>query len=94
MEKSNNYRSNDRGDRPRSNNGGGSRRPRKKVCAFCVDKADHIDFKDTNKLKRYLTERSKIVPRRVTGTCARHQRELTTAIKRARHVALLPYVSE
>ena len=82
-------------DRPeRSSRPGGPRRARKKVCAFCVDKAEYIDYKDVAKLKRFVSERSKIVPRRVTGTCARHQRELTTAIKRARHVALLPYVSD
>ena len=81
----------DRSDRP---NRGGARRPRKKVCAFCIDRADHIDYKDIAKLRRYLSERAKIVPRRVTGTCARHQRELTVSIKRARHLALLPYVTE
>lgn len=70
------------------------RRPRRKVCAFCVDKADHIDYKDVAKLRRFLSDRAKIVPRRVTGTCARHQRELTVAIKRARHLAFLPYVSD
>ena len=69
-------------------------RARKKVCAFCVDRAEHIDYKDIAKLRRYLSERAKIVPRRVTGTCARHQREMTIAIKRARHLALLPYVSD
>ena len=69
-------------------------RKRRKVCQFCVDKADFIDYKDTAKLKRFLSERSKILPRRTTGTCAIHQRELTTAIKRARQVALLPYVSD
>lgn len=73
---------------------GGPRRPRKKVCQFCVDKAEHIDYKDVAKLRRYLSERAKIVPRRVTGTCARHQRELTIAIKRARQAALLPYISD
>lgn len=73
---------------------GRSRRTRKKVCAFCLDKANQIDYKDIAKLKRYMSERSKIVPRRVTGTCARHQRQLTIAIKRARHLALLPYVSD
>lgn len=76
----------------RNNNRG--KRTRKKVCAFCVDKVSDIDYKDVAKLRRYLSERGKIVPRRVTGTCARHQRQLTTAIKRARHIALLPYVSE
>jgi small subunit ribosomal protein S18 len=70
------------------------KRARKKVCAFCVDRAEHIDYKDIAKLRRYLSERAKIVPRRVTGTCARHQREMTIAIKRARHLALLPYVSD
>ena len=69
------------------------RKSRKKVCAFCVDKVETIDYKDIAKLRRYMSERAKIVPRRVTGTCAHHQRELTVAIKRARHLALLPYVS-
>ena len=69
-------------------------RKRKKVCSFCVDKVEHIDFKDTAKLRRYLSERGKILPRRTTGTCAAPQRQLTTAIKRARHIALLPYVAE
>ena len=70
------------------------RRPRRKVCACCADKIEMIDYKDTQRLRRYLSERGKIVPRRVTGTCARHQRQLTTAIKRARHLALLPYVTD
>ncbi len=69
-------------------------RKRRKVCAFCVDKVEQIDYKDAQKLKRYLSERSKILPRRTTGTCAMHQRQLTEAIKRARHVALLPYVTD
>ena len=71
-------------------------RRRRKVCAFCVDadKVETIDYKDVARLRRYLSERAKIVPRRVTGTCARHQRELTVAIKRARHIALLPYVAD
>ena len=69
-------------------------RKRKKVCAFCVDKVTAIDYKDTAKLRRYLSERGKILPRRTTGTCAAHQRDLTTAIKRARQIALLPYVAE
>lgn len=85
------YERSERSERP-SRPGG--RRPRKKVCQFCVDRAEHIDYKDVAKLRRYLSERAKIVPRRVTGTCARHQRELTVAIKRARQIALLPYVSE
>ena len=68
------------------------RRPKKKLCSFCVDKS-LIDYKDANRLKRYVTERGKILPRRITGCCAAHQRELTVAIKRARHMALLPYTS-
>lgn len=75
-------------------NGRPAKRPRKKVCMFCVDRAEKIDYKDVAKLKKCMTERGKILPRRVTGTCASHQRELTTAIKRARHVALLPYTAE
>ena len=70
------------------------RRPRRKVCSFCVDKVESIDYKDVARLRKYTSERAKILPRRVTGTCARHQRELTTAIKRARIVALMPYVSD
>ena len=71
---------------------GGMRR-RKKVCVFC-GKDNVIDYKDTAKLKKYVSERGKILPRRITGTCAKHQRALTGAIKRARHVALMPYVAE
>lgn len=67
---------------------------RRKVCNFCVDKVGSIDYKDVNKLKKYITEKGKIVPRRQTGTCAKHQRELATAIKRARYVALLPYIGD
>ena len=67
------------------------RRSKKKVCAFCSDKAEAIDYKDTAKLRKYVTERGKILPRRISGTCAKHQRELTVAIKRARNLALLPY---
>jgi small subunit ribosomal protein S18 len=78
----------ERSDRPRGRKG------RKKVCAFCVDKIAEIDYKDVPRLRRYLSDRGKIVPRRVTGTCARHQRQLTTAIKRARHLAFLPYVAD
>lgn len=71
---------------------GGMRR--KKVCQFCADKTEVIDYKDVDKLKKYVTERGKILPKRITGTCAVHQREVTTAIKRARIVALLPYVAD
>ncbi|MBR3760220.1 MAG: 30S ribosomal protein S18 [Ruminococcus sp.] len=67
---------------------------RKKVCLFCADRIDRIDYKDLAKLRKCMTERAKILPRRVTGTCAFHQRELTVAVKRARHIALLPYVSD
>lgn len=67
---------------------------RKKVCAYCADKVDYIDYKDTARLKKNLSERYKILPRRVTGTCARHQRQLTIAVKRARHLALIPYITD
>ena len=70
------------------------RKARKKVCGFCVVKVEHIDYKDIARLRRYMSERGKILPRRVTGTCARHQREITVAIKRARHLALLPYTAD
>lgn len=72
----------------------GGRKGRRKVCSFCVDKVETIDYKDVPRLRKFISDRSKILPRRVTGTCAAHQRELTTAIKRARHVALLPYTSD
>ena len=78
----------------RDNRGPRGRKGRKKVCSFCVDRQGEIDYKDVPRLRRYLSERAKIVPRRVTGTCARHQRQLTVAIKRARHLALLPYISD
>ena len=71
---------------------GGMRR--KKVCQFCADKTETIDYKDVEKLKKYVTERGKILPKRITGTCALHQREVTTAINRARIVALLPYTAD
>ena len=69
-------------------------RRKKKVCAFCAEKIGHIDYKDTARLRKYVTERAKILPRRITGTCAKHQRQLTEAIKRARHIALLPFSAE
>ena len=72
----------------------GAGRKRRKVCQFCVDKCEYIDYKDVAKLRRFISERGKILPRRVTGTCAHHQRALTVAIKRARHLALLPYTSD
>lgn len=74
--------------------GGRARRSKRKVCAFCVDKAESIDYKDINKLRKYVTERGKILPRRISGTCAKHQRQLTDAIKRARNIALLPFTTE
>ncbi|MGI5876611.1 MAG: 30S ribosomal protein S18 [Dethiobacteria bacterium] len=70
------------------------RKGRKKICSFCVDKVQYIDYKQGDKLRRFITERGKILPRRISGNCARHQRQLTTAIKRARQIALLPYSSE
>lgn len=79
----------ERAERPVRN-----RRAKRKVCMFCVDKVESIDYKDTAKLRKYVTERGKIVPRRISGNCAKHQRQLTEAIKRARHIALLPYVAE
>lgn len=69
----------------------GSSRRRPKFCYYCVEKQEHVDYKDVDKLKKYISERGKIIPRRVTGNCAKHQRLLTEAIKRARYMALLPY---
>ena len=83
--------SKERSDSPMRCRGG---RRRKKVCVYCADKNAVIDYKDVNKLKRYVSERGKILPRRITGNCAKHQRALTVAIKRARHIALMPYVAE
>ena len=83
--------SEDRGDRVRRPRG---RKPRRKVCQFCVEKVQHIDYKDVMRLRRFTSERGKILPRRMTGTCAKHQRQLSTAIKRALTIALMPYVSE
>ena len=80
----------DRPERPAR----GGRKGRRKVCSFSVDKIATIDYKDVARLRRFVSERAKILPRRVTGTCARHQRELTVAIKRARQIALMPFVSE
>lgn len=84
----------DRGDAPaRPRRTGGFRR-RRKICAFCSEKAKPIDYKDVATLRKYISERGKILPRRITGTCAKHQRWLTVAIKRARHLAMLPYSVE
>jgi small subunit ribosomal protein S18 len=85
----------DRGDRERGGEEGGRERryfSRPKICAFCSDKNLHIDYKAVDMLKRYVTEEGKIRPRRQTGTCAKHQRDLASAVKRARNIALLPYV--
>ncbi len=92
------------GDRPAEGRGGpggpprGGRgrdyRPRRKVCAFCVDHVREIDYKEVNRLRRYLSDRAKIEPRRKTGTCAKHQRMLSVALKNARHMALLPYTAQ
>lgn len=67
------------------------RKPRKKICSFCFEKVDEIDYKNVEKLKKYISDKGKILPRRVTGNCARHQRKVTEAVRRARHIALLPY---
>lgn len=77
--------------RPQSGN---KRIPKRKVCQFCVDKIDEIDYKDVAKLRKYITEKGKILPRRMTGVCAKHQRVLAEAIKRARVMALLPYKAD
>ena len=83
-------------DKAASPDGANRAKPRKrrKVCQFCVEKMTHVDYKDTARLRKYLSERGKILPRRTTGTCAMHQRQLTTAIKQARQIALLPYVAD
>lgn len=90
------YNRNNNSDRDddRGNRYSRMRRPRRKVCAFCVDKVESIDYKDIVRIKKFVTERGKILPKRMSGVCAKHQRELTTAIKRARHLAMLPYTAE
>ncbi|MGE5483668.1 MAG: 30S ribosomal protein S18 [Ignavibacteriales bacterium] len=70
------------------------RKPKRKVCGFCVDKIAEIDYKDVGRLRKYMSERGKILPRRISGNCARHQRQLTVAVKRARNIALLPFTVE
>lgn len=86
------------GDRDRDRDGkkGGMkmRRAKKKICSFCMDKATSIDYKDINKLRKFVTERGKILPRRISGNCAKHQRQLTESVKRARNIALLPFTTE
>ena len=86
------FNKSERPDAPARRRGG--MRRRKKVCVFCGKENNEIDYKDVAKLKRYVSERGKILPRRITGNCAKHQRALTVAIKRARHIALMPYVCE
>jgi small subunit ribosomal protein S18 len=81
-----------RDSRPRRPGGRGKYIPRRKVCFFCRDKVQYIDYKDASVLRPYISDRGKIAPRRKSGACARHQRALATAIKRARHLALLPFV--
>jgi small subunit ribosomal protein S18 len=72
----------------------GMRKPKKRICSFCVDKVAAIDYKETARLRKFITERGKILPRRISGNCAVHQRQLTVAIKRARQIAMLPFTSE
>lgn len=79
---------------PRESSRGGPKRQHRKVCSFCVEKIEYIDYKEISRLRRFVSDRGKILPRRVTGTCARHQRPLTTALERARAIALLPYTTE
>jgi small subunit ribosomal protein S18 len=81
-------------DRYDSKGGSRMRRQRKKVCGFCSEKVTEIDYKDVTRLKKFISERGKILPRRISGNCAKHQRQLTREIKRARHIALLPYISD
>lgn len=89
------YNKNEKGDRGDAPMKRRNVRRRKKVCVFCADKTNAgIDYKDVNKLKRYVSERGKILPRRITGNCAKHQRALTVAVKRARHIALMPYTMD
>lgn len=72
----------------------GQRRMKKKLCSFCLDKVEHIDYKEIGRLKKHTSERGKILPRRISGTCAKHQRQLAVAIKRARHLAMMPYTAD
>ena len=90
----NNNNNRDSYDKGEGKGGMRMRRAKKKVCSFCVDKVTDIDYKETAKLRKYVSEKGKILPRRISGCCAKHQRQLTLAIKRARHVALLPYTTD
>ena len=87
------FNKNDKADGAKVRRGGAVRR-RKKVCVFCGKENNEIDYKDTAKLKKYVSERGKILPRRITGNCAKHQRALTVAVKRARHLSMMPYVQD
>ncbi|MDL2287274.1 30S ribosomal protein S18 [Eubacteriales bacterium OttesenSCG-928-G02] len=84
----------DRDNRDRDGQKSFRPRKKKKVCIFCAEKVDYIDYKDIQRLRKNLTERAKILPRRVTGNCAKHQRQLTVAVKRARHIALIPFITD
>ncbi len=84
------YNKTDRADAPMKRR---NIRRRKKVCEYCANKEAVIDYKDSNALRKYISERGKILPRRITGTCAKHQRAITIAVKRARQIAVLPYIS-
>ena len=86
------YGRGERSDSPMKRRGGPRRR--KKVCVFCGKENNEISYKDANKLRKYISERGKILPRRITGNCAKHQRALTAEIKRARHIAIMPYVTD
>ena len=84
----------DRNERPEGQRQFRQNHRRKKVCQFCQDKIEQIDYKDTGRVRKLTTERGKILPRRISGTCAKHQRQLAVAIKRARYMALLPYIND
>lgn len=84
----------ERKPRSKGDNASKGRRMKKRVCAFCMDKSDGIDYKDISKMRKFVSERGKIIPRRISGNCAKHQRQLTEAVKRARHIAFLPYNAE
>jgi len=97
-DRSSDNRGKDRGDSRDSRGGGGDKRRRfqvrKKVCRFCVDKSPFVDYKDVKTLRFFITERGKILPRRISGNCARHQREVTVAVQRCRNIALIPFAGE
>lgn len=94
--KRNNDRNNNRDSYDKGEGKGGMRmkRAKKKVCSFCIDKVQDIDYKEVAKIRKFVSEKGKILPRRISGNCAKHQRQLTTAIKRARHIALLPFTTD